>query len=113
MNSVAHRAGTRRLPPFGNAIRAIVLAGRRPLEFGGAIAVCLDWKIGSCWPRIVLPPDQDPTTFDLSFLAGLHVLVFWRPGHSPDHIAAALEAVRAARPAKCAPVELPHIVRDE
>ena len=91
----------------------MVLAGRRPVMFGGGIVVSLDWQLGTGWCRIVLPPDTDPATYDLDFLAGLDILLVYRPDHPDWHREAAIAAVRAARPRVCAPVALPHLVEPE
>ena len=65
------------------------------------------------WPRVVLPKDHDPHEYNLEFLAGLDVLVVYRPNHPPQHVAAALEAVRAVQPHVCAAIALPHVVEGE
>ncbi len=104
------RARSRRLPPFGREIKAMVDARLRPVQFGGSVVVSLDWRLGTSWPRIVLPPDVDPHEFDLSFLRGLSLLVVYRPGHPAEHLAAALDAIHAAGPHEVAPIALPHLV---
>lgn len=82
----------------------------RPVIFGGAIVVSLDWRLGSGWPRIVLPPDVDPYSYNLDFLRGLDLLVVHRPGHPQDHLEMSVAAVKAAAPNVCAVVALPHLV---
>ena len=87
MNTVDSRA--KRLPPFGREVRDMIFARRRPVLFGGAILVSLDWNLGACWsPRIVLPPDTEPTVFDLAYLRGCEILVilFWIHARSTSGI---------------------------
>ncbi len=94
MTTVAIR--TRRLPPFGREVRDMIFARRRPVLFGGAILVSLDWKLGDRWkPRLVLPPDTQPEVFDLSYLLGCEILVIHRPEHPLSHVTAVLAALRA------------------
>jgi hypothetical protein len=74
----------------------MIWARRRPVLFGGAIVVSLDWNVGSSWsPRIVLPADSNPEIFDLSYLRTCEVLVIHRPEHPHQHVTAVLAALRA------------------
>ena len=106
MTTVEVRA--RRLPPFGREVRNMVWSRRRPVNFGGAILISLDWNLGGCWsPRIVLPPDTEPTLFDLSYLRGCEILVIHRPEHSRRHLDAVLAALRGVPVRLVANVALP------
>lgn len=98
--SVATRARGKELPPYGASVIQMLSGTRRPALFGGSIVVALDWRLGRRWPRIVLPPDQDPHAFHLAFLSGLSLVIAHRPGHRESHLKAALEAVAAAKPRK-------------
>src|SRR5579864_3387839 len=91
------QAQCRPLPPYGREIVEMLRRKLRPAIPDGTIVVSLDWRLGTGWGRIVLPVNVDPGTFNLDFLAGLDVLVVYRPGHPADHVAAALDAVNAAR----------------
>jgi hypothetical protein len=102
----------RPLPPYGRQIVEMLRLKLRPAILGGCVAVSLDWDLGSAWPRIVLPRDVDPHSYNLAFLAGLDTLVIYRPGHPADHIAAAVEAVKAARPHVCGVTALPQLVNE-
>ncbi|HLX30770.1 MAG TPA: hypothetical protein VKV24_20020 [Casimicrobiaceae bacterium] len=103
----------RPLPPYGREILEMLRRGLRPAIPDGTIVVSLDWNLGTAWGRIVLPKDHDPRGYYLDFLAGLDVLIVYRRGHPAEHVAAAIEAVNAARPHVCAECELPHLVRQE
>ena len=95
-----------RLPPFGRALAAMVVAGQRPQLFGGAIVAALDWDIGETWPRFVLPVADDPCEFRLDFCNGLDVLILFRPGHDAAHVNRACDAIRAAGASIVVSVEL-------
>jgi hypothetical protein len=106
MNTVDSRA--KRLPPFGREVRDMIFARRRPVLFGGAILVSLDWHLGDCWsPRLVFPPDTAPAVFDLSYLRGCEILVIHRPEHPPSHVDATLGALRAVPVGRVVNVALP------
>jgi hypothetical protein len=106
------RPAHRPLPPYGRDILEMLRLKLRPAMPDGTVVVSLDWHLGTGWGRIVLPGNVDPWTYNLDFLAGLDVLVVYRPGHPAEHVAAALEAVRAAHPHVCAQCELPHLVAE-
>ena len=112
MSALRSNAQARRrpLPPYGREIVEMLRRNLRPAVPDGTIVVSLDWRLGTGWGRIVLPADVDPHTYDLDFLRGLDVLIVHRPGHPPEHVAAAREAVQAARPHVCALCALPYLV---
>ena len=97
------------LPPYGREILEMLRLKLRPAILGGSIVAALDWNLGTAWPRIVLPRDHDPHGYELGFLAGLDVLVVYRPNHPREHVAAALDAIRGVQPHVCAPMALPHL----
>jgi hypothetical protein len=104
------------LPPFGAAVRNMIARHERPVLFGGAFIVALEWTLGARWyvaglvlesPRIVIPKTEDPAAFELSYLRGCDVLVLHRPSHPRAHVVATVEALRAARANCVHPVALP------
>jgi hypothetical protein len=84
--SVPHsHAGSqrRRLPAFGRAIRANLLAGKRPRIGGGCVCITTDWAIHIAIPRMVCEPIVPAGSWDLTFLAGVEVLLLTR---APDAV---------------------------
>ena|ERR1700687_1827968 len=71
-------AQQRRLPAFGRAIRANLLASRRPCIGGGCICVTTDWTIRTPLTQLVCEPSDPVASWNLTFLAGVEVLVLTR-----------------------------------
>ena len=94
------------LPPYGRAIVAMLDRHERPRIFGGAIVAVLAWEIAHAWPRVVIP--DDPASYRLDFARGLDWLVLARIGHPQSHVAAVVQALRAAGARIVAPVMLPY-----
>ena len=82
------------LPPYGRSIVAMIESGQRPSCPAGTIVVALDWDIAPGWPRIVIP--GDPKEFNLTFAAGLDLLVLAPPGHPRAHVEDVVRALLAA-----------------
>lgn len=66
-----------RLPPYGREFAQARRKGLIPRRLGfGHIVVNLEWREPSAaHPFICIPPGSDPASFDLTFVAGLHVTV--------------------------------------
>lgn len=79
----------RRLPAFGRSIRANLLAGKRPRIGGGCVCITTDWAIHTPIPQMVCEPIVPVRSWDLTFLAGVEVVLLTR---APD--AAYAEALR-------------------
>ena len=99
----------RRLPPHAKRLVALLASGRRPVTLGGAFVAALDWKLARGWPRFVLPPDETVAGFDLRFVAGVDVLVFYCPGHDAQHLRACVDELRRCRARLVVPVALPSV----
>lgn len=64
-----------RLPPYGKALAAMRRAGQVPAQ---DIVIALDWNLGAAFPRVVVPDDLPVEKIDLSFIAGLWVIIAYR-----------------------------------
>ena len=71
-------AQRRRLPAFGRTIRANLLAGQRPTIGGGCLCIVTDWSIRTPLAQMVCEPSVPPESWDLTFLAGVEVLLLTR-----------------------------------
>ena len=79
-----------RLPAYGRQIRNELNAGMRP-ALGNTVAVCIDWPERCALAHVVcLPAERSPDEYDLTFLAGVATIVWFRE-HDRDYA----EAVRA------------------
>ena len=58
---------------------------------------------------LVLPPDETVAGFDLRFVAGVDVLVFYCPGHDAQHLRACVDELRRCRARLVVPVALPSV----
>jgi hypothetical protein len=93
------------LPPFGRVIKAMATAGLRPTFPSGTVIAALAWDIAPRWPRIVIA--DEPSQYRLEFARGLDWLVLAAVGHSQEHVAAVVEALREAGAHIVVPVVLP------
>lgn len=64
-----------RLPSYGKQLVALRKAGYVPAQ---NIVLALDWDLGAIFPRVVVPNDIPTQQIDLSFIAGLEVLIAYR-----------------------------------
>ena len=66
-------------PPFGKQFAQARKQGLVPRRLGlGNLVVTLDWKDKSgAHPKVVIPPGEDPASYDLSFVRGLFVTVIF------------------------------------
>jgi hypothetical protein len=71
-------AQRQRLPAFGRAIRANLLAGKRPRIGGGCVCIVTDWSIRTPLAQMVCEPSVAAGSWNLSFLAGVEVLLLTR-----------------------------------
>ena len=71
-------AQPRRLPAFGRAIRANLLAGKRPRIGGGCVCIVTDWAIRTPLVRMVCEPSVPVKSWKLDFLPGVEVLLLVR-----------------------------------
>jgi hypothetical protein len=71
-----------RLPAFGRAIRANLLAGKRPRIGGGCVCIVTDWTIRTPLAQMVCEPSEPVASWNLSFLAGVEVLLLTRATHA-------------------------------
>ena len=87
---VMHLSAKLRLPAYGRAVRSALEAGLRP-ALGNTVAVCVDWPERCALAHVVcLPAERSPDEYDLTFLAGVATIVWFRE-HDRDYA----EAVRA------------------
>lgn len=87
-----------RLPAYAAELAAARRRGLVPRQLGyGHVAIVLNWDNRSTAGlyRIVIPPDVQPAALDLTFLAGLHVLLTHFDCES-DRAAAAVDALLTA-----------------
>lgn len=82
-------------------------AGRRAVLFGGGLVCALDWTIGRAWQRFVLPAGEPVDKFNLSFCAGIDVLVLHRPWADQAHVEGAMAALKVAGARLVVAVALP------
>ena len=75
-------AQRRRLPGYGRAVRANLLAGTRPKIGGGCACVVTDWEIRTPLVQMVCEPSVPVTSWNLGFLAGVEILLLIRAGHA-------------------------------
>ena len=88
----------RRLPAFAAELAAARRRGLVPRRLGfGHVAVVLNWdnRATAGLYLIVFPPDVHPAALDLTFLAGLHILLTHFDSES-DRAAAAVDALLTA-----------------
>lgn len=64
-----------RLPPYGKALAAMRRAGQVPAQ---DVVIALDWALGKAFPRVVVPDDLPIENIDLTFIAGLWVIIAHR-----------------------------------
>ncbi|MDO9120896.1 MAG: hypothetical protein Q7U31_03850 [Anaerolineaceae bacterium] len=64
-----------RLPPYGKQLVAMRKAGQVPAQ---NVVLALDWSLGAIFPRVVIPDALQIQQIDLSFIAGLEVLIAYR-----------------------------------
>lgn len=105
----------RRLPAFAAELAAARRRGLVPRRLGfGHVAVVLSWsnRATAGLHRIVFPPDVHPAALDLTFLAGLHVLLTHFDDES-DRAAAAVDALLTAGAARVDCANLDAIDRGE
>ena len=88
----------RKLPPFAKQLAEARAAGLVPRLLGGVhVCIVLAWdehRTGAVY-RIVMP--DDPTTYDLRSVSGLHVRLAFT-GNDAHRVAAAIDAILAAGP---------------
>jgi len=75
MNGQANPRQRLRLPPYGKQLVAMRKAGQVPSQ---NVVLALDWNLGAIFPRVVIPEDLQIQQIDLSFIAGLWVLMAYR-----------------------------------
>lgn len=87
----------RPLPPYGRQFAGARARGLVPRRLGlGHLVVVLDWQEPSgAMPCIVIPPESDPATYDLGFVAGLHVTINHRDEHA-GRVPSVVDALLAA-----------------
>ncbi len=98
-------AQRRRLPAFGRAIRANLLAGKRPKIGGGCVCIVTDWTIRTPLAQMVCESSIAAGSWDLTFLAGVEVLLLTR---APD--VAQAETLRKALLDAGSPLVSLHVV---
>ena len=64
-----------RLPAYGKTFCAMRRAGQVPAQ---DVVIALDWNLGAAFPRVVVPEDLPAEKIDLSFIAGLWVIIAYR-----------------------------------
>jgi hypothetical protein len=97
----------RRLPAFGRDIRAKLLAGKRPRVGGGCVCIATDWKIRTALAQMVCESGLPIESWDLTFLAGVEVLLLT---HAPD--VAYAEALADALTVAGSPLVSLHVVAE-
>jgi hypothetical protein len=75
VTDLAAKTQRRRLPAFGRAIRANLLAGKRPRIGGGCVCIVTDWAIHTPLVTMVCEPSIPVKSWKLDFLAGVEVLL--------------------------------------
>lgn len=80
-NALQSREGRSKLPPFG---RELLELRRRGLVPDRTVVVSLDsWEWGKSYPRLVVPPELDPSGADFSMLAAITCFVAWSSRRTP------------------------------
>lgn len=97
-----------KLPPFGKELMDLRRQGLVPkplLGFGHILVAIDDWTLGkgvanaALVARVVVPEDAEPHTLDFLFVAGLTVLVAYRPSRTmPDRLNAIILQLLRFRP---------------
>ena len=64
-----------RLPAYGRAAKARLVAGLRPVAGGGAIVVTTDWDYATPFARLVCAPEEPMDRWDFSYLRGTEVII--------------------------------------
>lgn len=80
-----------RLPPYGKELAAMRQSGQAPAQ---DVVVALDWTLGKVFPRVVVPEDLPAEKIDLSFIAGLWVIIAYRAAQASRVDALAQHALR-------------------
>lgn len=85
MNTPHVQVSPLRLPPFGRELMEVRRRGHVPAPgwCGSHVIVVLDdWRTAGSRYRLVIPPNDDPTSFDFSGIAGLAVVLIHDSQHT-------------------------------